>query len=82
MRQFEECAKKLEENRIYTHQELVQILQQGFPMNSKNSFQWGIADLIEQGQIVKVDYNQYVVAGGDVPHPRSTNTTIQILLYS
>ena len=67
MKWYEESARKLEENRIYSHQELVQILQSGFPMNSANSFQWGIAGLIEQGRVVKIGYNQYGVASGDLP---------------
>ena len=65
MQWFACIAGKLERGRIYTRKELIDMLHSDYPYVSRNSYQWGIAEMLANGMIEKIGYNQYRCFEGD-----------------
>ena len=59
MQWFAGTAERLEKDRTYSRKELIDMLREDYPYVSRNSYQWGIAGMLENGLLVKIGHNQY-----------------------
>ena len=66
MQWFANTAERLEKGRIYTRKDLINMLHADYPYVSRNSYQWGVAEMLANGMIEKIGYNQYRCVEGDV----------------
>lgn len=61
MKWYDSTVANLEKDWIYTHKELMEMLQKDYPHVSKNSYHWAITEMVTDGKITKTGYNQYQV---------------------
>lgn len=67
MKWYDNTAARLEQNHVYTRQELLEMLQEDYPYTSRNSYQWAIGEMVKAGKLTKTGYSQYQVLSADNP---------------
>ena len=69
MKWYDTTADRLEQDRTYSRLELVDMLKVDYPYVNENSYQWGIAGMLESCKLVKIGRGQYRKAGTVTVHP-------------
>ena len=82
MKWYEKAAGNISEGMKYTRRQLVSILQEETPMLKTGSYQWAVGEMLKNGYIVRVGFDEYMLSGVDIQpeyEPRYSELASELL---